>query len=364
MVGDPLAMQSAKNLLVACGVDPAKASKVIDEINTVEEEDGSIKSAKSRRRRARKQKKEVEDAVDSCDFCGSGAPVLSCVECSETFELCYMCATCHKDQHLKARVEHTVVALQGNNLEDINTELLKKYPDNEDPGVVLGLVGQPNVGKSSVLNSLVGKKRVSVSHTAGHTKSLQTILLDDEVCICDCPGLVFPYTGVPRFMQELSGLYPYAQVREPLSAVRFLSEHIPLEEILDLKARTEEFDGYIEDVPWTPFSICEAYAEKRNYKTDQRGRPDQHRAGVELIRDSVDGILPLFFYPPDYKGMAIALSEKSATADDVQQARRAQVIHVEDVVEEDEEVKTTMPIANSRFAFLNDDSSDSEEEDS
>ena len=56
---------------------------------------------------------------------------------------------------------------------------------------------------------------------------------------------------------------------------------------------------------WTPWNICEAYAEKRGYRTDRRGRPDHQRAGSELVRDAVDGILPLFFLPPDYSGKDI-----------------------------------------------------------
>lgn len=48
--------------------------------------------------------------------------------------------------------------------------------------------------------------------------------------------------------------------------------------------------------------MCEAYAEKKGYRTERRGRPDHQRAGSELIRDTVDGIVPLFFLPPNYKG--------------------------------------------------------------
>ena len=58
--------------------------------------------------------------------------------------------------------------------------------------ITLGFTGYPNVGKSSILNSIVGHKVVSVSRTPGHTKHFQTIHLTPTVHLCDCPGLVFP----------------------------------------------------------------------------------------------------------------------------------------------------------------------------
>jgi len=58
--------------------------------------------------------------------------------------------------------------------------------------ITLGFTGYPNVGKSSILNSIVGHKVVSVSRTPGHTKHFQTIHLTPTVRLCDCPGLVFP----------------------------------------------------------------------------------------------------------------------------------------------------------------------------
>lgn len=40
--------------------------------------------------------------------------------------------------------------------------------------LVVGLVGCPNTGKSSLLNEILGQKKVSVSATPGHTKHMQT----------------------------------------------------------------------------------------------------------------------------------------------------------------------------------------------
>jgi ribosome biogenesis GTPase A len=99
-------------------------------------------------------------------------------------------------------------------------------------GVVIGVIGQPSVGKTSVLNRVVGRIVGSESRTAGHTKYFQTIPLSHlgEATIVDCPGLLFPALntadgGVPRCLQEAFGMYDTAQVREPFSAIRFMWEY-------------------------------------------------------------------------------------------------------------------------------------------
>lgn len=89
--------------------------------------------------------------------------------------------------------------------------------------LTVGCVGFPNVGKSSLMNALMGKKVVSVSKTPGHTKHFQTIFLTNNVRLCDCPGLVFP-TCVPRKLQVLIGSYPIAQLREPFASVQYLGK--------------------------------------------------------------------------------------------------------------------------------------------
>lgn len=67
--------------------------------------------------------------------------------------------------------------------------------------VVVGLVGEPNVGKSSTLNALLGSHRVAVSSHPGRTKHYQTHYVSRRLVLCDCPGLVFPRLDVSLPMQ-------------------------------------------------------------------------------------------------------------------------------------------------------------------
>lgn len=65
--------------------------------------------------------------------------------------------------------------------------------ENLDQNVAtIGFVGFPNVGKSSLVNVLCKKKLVGVAAMPGKTKHFQTLYLESDFMLCDCPGLVFP----------------------------------------------------------------------------------------------------------------------------------------------------------------------------
>ncbi|NXK15487.1 GNL1 protein, partial [Herpetotheres cachinnans] len=152
--------------------------------------------------------------------------------------------------------------------------------------------GLPNAGKSSVLNALVGRSAVSVSRAPGRTRYFQTHFLTPRVRLCDCPGLVFP-SHAPPALQVLAGVYPISQLQEPYSAVGFLASRLPLPLLLQLRPPSAA-------TGWTAWDICEAWAEKRGYKTAKAARNDVYRAANSILRLAADGRLRLCLRPPGY----------------------------------------------------------------
>ncbi|KAJ1865373.1 hypothetical protein LPJ73_000018 [Coemansia sp. RSA 2703] len=165
-----------------------------------------------------------------------------------------------------------------------------------DKYVTIGLIGHPNVGKSTVINSIMGRTVVSTSRTPGHTKHFQTIHVTPTLRLCDCPGLVFPCV-IDRTMQILAGLYNIAQVQEPYSSVQYLAERIPLEKMLNLLPKNTSAMVKNE---WSAWGICEAFAVDRGFYTSKAARPDVYRAALHILRWELDGRVLLSFKPPGF----------------------------------------------------------------
>lgn len=66
----------------------------------------------------------------------------------------------------------------------------------------MGVVGFPNVGKSSLINSLKRSKACGVAATPGKTRVVQEVALDKSLKILDCPGIVFDPAGSVEGLDE------------------------------------------------------------------------------------------------------------------------------------------------------------------
>ncbi|CAF4123353.1 unnamed protein product, partial [Rotaria sp. Silwood2] len=89
--------------------------------------------------------------------------------------------------------------------------------------LTIGMVGYPNVGKSSTINSLLQYKKVSVSATPGKTKHFQTIFLEKDLLLCDCPGLVFPSFVSTKDELIINGILPIDQMRDYIGPANLIS---------------------------------------------------------------------------------------------------------------------------------------------
>lgn len=93
---------------------------------------------------------------------------------------------------------HSLSALHGNvGVGDLLDEIIKKLPVpaldvQEDTRIHIALVGRPNVGKSSILNALLGEERSIVSDISGTTRdslNVPVVHNDEEFVLVDTAGI-------------------------------------------------------------------------------------------------------------------------------------------------------------------------------
>ncbi|KAI9488435.1 hypothetical protein BDB00DRAFT_848046 [Zychaea mexicana] len=171
--------------------------------------------------------------------------------------------------------------------------------EGEEPKIMIGLVGYPNVGKSSTINALIGEKRVSVSSTPGKTKHFQTIHLTPKLVLCDCPGLVFPTFSTTKADQVCNGVLPIDQLREHTGPTTLVAQRIPqpvVEATYGIRIRTQPKEDGGTGIP-TSAELLSAYAIARGYFRSSQGNPDEARAARYVLKDYVNGKL-LYCHPP------------------------------------------------------------------
>ncbi|KAJ1346290.1 hypothetical protein KIN20_001050 [Parelaphostrongylus tenuis] len=173
---------------------------------------------------------------------------------------------------------------------------LKKIGHVSDvPGskpVVVGMVGYPNVGKSSTINKLAGVKKVSVSAVPGKTRHFQTIYIDSQLCLCDSPGLVMPSFTFGRNEMFLNGILPPDQMREHFGPVALLLSRVPIS-FFERMYSIMLPDGSKSSA----LNLLTSIAFIRGFMSAS-GIPDCSRAARMVIKDVVAGRIKWVAPPP------------------------------------------------------------------
>ena len=75
-------------------------------------------------------------------------------------------------------------------MKNINDARVKKGLKERSARVLI--IGVPNVGKSTLINKLVGRKSAGVGNTPGFTKNLNWIRVNKDIELLDSPGILWP----------------------------------------------------------------------------------------------------------------------------------------------------------------------------
>uniref|UniRef100_A0A672KFM6 Nucleolar GTP-binding protein 2 n=1 Tax=Sinocyclocheilus grahami TaxID=75366 RepID=A0A672KFM6_SINGR len=158
--------------------------------------------------------------------------------------------------------------------------------------ISVGFIGYPNVGKSSVINTLRSKKVCNVAPLAGETKVWQYITLMRRIFLIDCPGVVYPSDDSETDI-VLKGVVQVEKIRNP-------EDHIGA--VLE-RAKAE----YIQKTYRIPsWSSAEDFLEKLAFRTGKLlkgGEPDLSTVSKMVLNDWQRGRIPFFVKPPGAQPM-------------------------------------------------------------
>ena len=162
--------------------------------------------------------------------------------------------------------------------------------------ISVGVIGYPNVGKSSVINTLISKKSCKVAPVPGETKIWQYITLFKRISLIDCPGVVVDTAGDSETDSVLKGVVRAERLENPEDFVPAVCEKVKREHIAGQYKLTKE-----EATKWkTPMDLMEMIATKSG-RLLKGGEPCIRSAAIALINDFQRGRLPHYVAPPELK---------------------------------------------------------------
>ncbi|KAJ8675798.1 hypothetical protein QAD02_011584 [Eretmocerus hayati] len=156
--------------------------------------------------------------------------------------------------------------------------------------ISVGLIGYPNTGKSSIINTLRSKKVCKVAPIAGETKVWQYVTLMRRIYLIDCPGIVY-LSAETDTEKVLKGVVRVELIQNPEDYIEPVLQRVKPEYIV----KTYKIPEWTDHV-----DFLEKFA-RRSGKLLKKGEPDISQAARMMLNDWQRGKLPFYVAPVGFE---------------------------------------------------------------
>jgi len=175
-------------------------------------------------------------------------------------------------------------------------QLARLHTDKQS--ISVGVIGYPNVGKSSVINTLRTKKVCNVAPNPGETKVWQYITLMKRIHLIDCPGVVWERTRDSDVDSVLKGVVRVERLDDATDYITSVLRRV--------KRKYVQKAYRIKD--WTDTEDFLKQLSVQYGKLLKGGDADQNTTAKMILQDWQRGKLPFYTLPagvednPDEEG--------------------------------------------------------------
>ncbi|KAF7987932.1 hypothetical protein HCN44_003795 [Aphidius gifuensis] len=197
----------------------------------------------------------------------------------------------------------------------------------------VGIVGLPNVGKSSIINSLKRSKACNVGSTPGVTKAMQVVQLDTKVKLLDSPGIVFADSNETNETSvALKNAVKIQALKDPFTPATAVLRRIPKQQIMQLYDILD-------------FSTPDEFFAKKAARMGmfrKGGVPDSMAAARGVLNDWNSGKIRYYTVPPEVADTQIssAIVMKDIEEFDIEKFTAEEQMMLDNIVEESENAQS------------------------